>query len=120
MKNLESLEKYRSKIHEEVIYDGCNGDNGNGFFLVPSPVDRVKLVVIASDGDGWDHVSVSRKTRTPNWKEMSFIKELFFNDDETVMQLHVPIKDHINMCKTALHLWRPHNYVIPTPPKYMV
>ena len=48
---------------------------------------------------------------------MEFVKRKFFEDNETAMQLHVAIADHINMHPYTLHLWRPHNAEIPMPPK---
>lgn len=65
------------------------------------------LLCLVSDGGGWDHVSVSLKTRTPTWAELEFVRRAFFKDDETVMQLHVPSSDHINNHDNCLHLWRP-------------
>lgn len=65
------------------------------------------LLCIVSDGGGWDHVSVSLRTRTPTWTELEYVRRSFFRDDETVMQLHVPSSDHINNHDTCLHLWRP-------------
>lgn len=65
------------------------------------------LKVIASDGGGWDHVSVSRPERCPVWEEMAWIKAQFFKDDETVMELHLPTAQHINNHRYCLHLWRP-------------
>ncbi|WP_428337469.1 DUF7694 domain-containing protein [Paenirhodobacter sp.] len=69
---------------------------------------------------GWDHVSVSLPRRCPNWEEMSFVKGMFFQDDETAMQLHVPLSQHINHHPYCLHLWRPHQFEIPRPPFWMV
>lgn len=68
----------------------------------------------------WDHVSVSLPNRCPNWKEMCFIKDLFFYLDETVIQYHPPKSEHINNHPYCLHLWRPHEYVIPLPMSSMV
>ncbi|HND47679.1 MAG TPA: hypothetical protein PLL95_03915 [Anaerolineales bacterium] len=55
-------------------------------FLIPSPTgtDR-KLMIIASDGLGWEHVSVHATKKnspilTPYWDEMNYIKELFWFD----------------------------------------
>jgi len=93
---------------------------GNGAFLVKSPTDGKPLLVIASNGHGWDHISVSSKKRIPNWTEMEYVKRGFFEDDEVVMQLHVPIRDHINFHPHVLHLWRPHSALIPLPPKELV
>lgn len=78
------------------------------------------LVVIASDHDGWDHVSVSLANRTPTWDEMEVVKRLYFEPHETAMQLHVPPNDHVNVHPYCLHLWRPQVGLIPRPPNHMV
>lgn len=87
-----------------------------GAFGVPSPIDHAELRVIASAVWGWDHVSVSRPKRCPNWPEMGLIKTLFFKPEECAMQLHVPENEHINNHPFCLHLWRPHHQAIPRPP----
>jgi hypothetical protein len=68
---------------------------------------NARLTVIASDGGGWDHVSVSLPTRTPSWEEMCAIKDLFFEPTECVMQLHPPKDENISNHPYCLHLWRP-------------
>ena len=65
------------------------------------------LQVVVGAGYGWDHVSVSHPQRVPAWEEMCQIKELFFRDDEVVMQLHPAKKNWINLHEKVLHLWRP-------------
>ena len=45
----------------------------NGAFTIP--FESFILHVIASDGQGWEHVSVSLSHRTPNWREMCFVKD---------------------------------------------
>lgn len=120
MRNLRLLDRYRETGPGVVAHWGWAGDGTCGMFHIPSPMDRGQLRVVASAGEGWDHVSVSRQTRCPNWPEMCFIKGLFFRDDETAMQLHVPSSDHINVHPFCLHLWRPHGIAIPRPPSIMV
>lgn len=78
------------------------------------------LLIVASDGMGWDHVSVSLANRCPTWEEMEYVKHIFFREGETAMQLHVPVSDHINCHPYCLHLWRPQNAEIPRPPAIMV
>ena len=117
MKNLRFLDYYR--VNSEDTH-GWNGDDTCGAFLVQSPIDRATLRIVASAGGGWDHVSVSRKNRCPNWLEMEHVKRLFFKDDETAMQLHVPPSDHINNHPHCLHLWRPADGNIPRPPKEFI
>jgi len=93
----------------------------NGAFLVPGP-HRVALQVIASDGMGWDHVSVSPQApRTPLWDEMDFVKSIFWDDKEAVMQLHPPRSTWVNNHPYVLHLWRPLGGIeIPLPPENLV
>jgi hypothetical protein len=107
--------------HRQPHPFGGMGDTTCGAFLMRGPCGK-ELAILASSGDGWDHVSVSLEKRAPRWIEMDWVKHLFFNDDEVVMQLHVAKKDHINIHPNCLHLWRPHKSagVIPLPPKEFV
>ena len=90
-----------------------------GMFSVP--FESRDLLIIASDGLGWEHISVSLKNRCPNWREMSYIKNLFWNENTWVMQLHPPANKNINIFDNCLHLWAPINGdIIPIPPEIMV
>ena len=120
MRNLSALEGYRLRCPELLERWGWFGDDTCGAFALPSPIDGQPLHVIASSGEGWDHVSVSRTHRCHNWPEMEFIKRRFFRDDECAMQLHVPPADHRNCHPYCLHLWRPQFCDIPRPPAIMV
>lgn len=122
MKNLKSpeIEKYRSYHPSILELFGSFGDETYGVFYVPSCTDGFHLKIMVTVGAGWDHVSVSRPTRCPNWPEMEQVKRLFFKPEETAMQLHVPPSDHINHHPYCLHLWRPLNVEIPRPPNELV
>jgi hypothetical protein len=121
VRDLRTLDRYR--VSGKALW-GWDGDGFCGAFLVPSPIDGGELVVIASsveqcrreDQPLWDHLSVSRKNRCPNWQEMEHIVKMFGEDDETWMQLHVPASDHINIHPHVLHWWRPGEAEIPRPP----
>lgn len=88
--------------------DGFCADNRSG-----------KLRIIASWGEGWEHVSVSHRTRCPLYDEMAYIARHFW-PDQAAMQLHVPASDHINCHPFCLHWWRPIAQEIPRPPGWMV
>lgn len=119
MRDLRLLDLYR--VDAPDYWGGWNGDETAGCFSIASPVDGGEMHVIATAGEGWDHVSVSRRNRCPNWREMEHIKRLFFRDDETAMQLHVPPADHRNFHPHCLHMWRPNDgREIPMPPATMV
>ena len=80
----------------------------------------IHCTVIASWGGGWEHVSVCPSNRTPDWDEMNAIKDMFWNDDEVVMQLHPAKSNYVNLMTKCLHLWRPITQEIPVPPTVYV
>lgn len=97
------------------------GPNGAFFLKIPKGRD---LAIIASDGQGWDHVSVrvvpGSKRELPTWQEMVLIKNLFFLPFECCYQYHPKEKDYVNFHPLVLHLWRPHMLGVPTPPTWMI
>lgn len=92
----------------------------NGAFMIPGPDHGKVLAVRVSDGGGWEHVSVSTKSRVPTWEEMCFIKDLFFEDEELVIQFHPPKSRYVNVHPHVLHLWKPIGRPLPFPPLGMV
>lgn len=112
MKNLNTLNKYRIHIMDDI------GDETCGAFSIPYKSYRFK--VVASCGLGWEHVSISLENRCPNWGEMCYFKDLFFEDEECVMQLHPPKSNYVNNHKYCLHLWRPLETTIPMPSSLLV
>jgi hypothetical protein len=107
----------------------------NGAFFVPNRAARgvaasVPLQVIASDGlwspselpelMGWEHVSVSLPHRCPTWPEMTFIKLLFWDPEDCVVQYHPPESTYVNNHPYCLHLWRGINLPFPMPPTILV
>ncbi len=79
----------------------------NGLFFIQAGAS--KLRVIASDGDGWEHVSVSLINRCPSWEEMCKIKSLFWDDEDAVMQIHPRKSEYVTYHAFCLHLWRPND-----------
>ena len=63
--------------------------------------------LIVSTGAGWEHASISPLRKiTPSWDDMCLLKDIIWNDDEEVIQIH-PAKDkYINNLSNCLHLWR--------------
>lgn len=97
-------------------------DGNNGFFILPpfKKGSTLALRVLATDQMGWEHVSVSMKTRCPTWDEMCHVKSLFWDDEDCVMQLHPPRSQWVNNHSHCLHLWRPLDADIPQPPGFLV
>lgn len=110
------LKRVRHPVH------GVVGDDRNGAFILRGPLGR-DLFVMVSDGLGWDHLSASlvRKEleEPPAWVEMCWLKDQFFEPEETVIQYHPPQSQYVNFSE-CLHLWRPQEGTVPMPPLMLV
>lgn len=140
MRTPEHIEKYRKTKKGQGIPDillTTEMDGMNGVFEIPFENNpKIHFLAIASDGsepDGkmvdWEHVSVRARSmndkgkvyeRVPNWMEMCWLKDLFFNDDECVIQFHPAKSEYINTHPNVLHLWRYLKAGFPVPEKCYV
>lgn len=95
-------------------------DGWNGHFLVPIDGDIWHIRI--SDGLGWRHLSISNAQRSvmPTWSIMCRAKDLFFGDDELVVQYHPPKADYVNDHQFCLHLWQSLDEPMPAPPLHFV
>lgn len=95
----------------------------NGIFIIPVS-GRTTICCIASDQEGWEHVSVriqnDNTQRTPTWAEMCKIKNMFWDEEDCVVQYHPPKSDYVDVHPFVLHLWRPIGVEMPRPPKELV
>ena len=103
------------------------GNEKNGFFSIPH--DRISdylYFVLFTSGAGWEHASISLGTkkrsvdRCPTWEEMCYIKNLFWEEEECVVQYHPPKSEHVSMHPYCLHLWKPTYMRLPRPHPIMV
>lgn len=92
----------------------------NGAFRLPARPGEIPLLVVASDGEGWEHVSVSLPTRCPTWAEMCRVKGYFWDDTDCVVQFHPPQSENISNHSYCLHLWRKVDSEFELPPSWMV
>jgi hypothetical protein len=99
--------------------DDSYGFNGSFRFVI----NGVRIKVIASDGMGWQHVSVSinDSTFTPSWQIMCIVKDLFWEPEDVVVQFHPRASEYVNHHPGCLHLWRCiDGREFPTPPPHFV
>lgn len=99
MKSLDEI-----KESKRVLIGTISSDGGRGIIALPT----WQGTVVWSNGAGWEHVSVSpeKKRIIPSWDDMCKVKEIFFHDDEAVIQIHPPKAEHVNNMPNCLHLWR--------------
>lgn len=119
------IERYRRKDLEIDGYGQTGEGTADGIFMMlfkpqalgkttglPAPVLRM----ISGAGEGWEHVSVSLEHRCPTWEEMCWVKDLFWSDDECVIQFHPPKAEYVNCHPYCLHLWKQIDSEQPRPP----
>lgn len=122
-----SVEKFRSPNFPK------EGDDPGGFFVIPHPRKKgVSFCCIVSNSEGWEHVSINLRIFTKNglnskqvercltWPETCYIKQLFWEEEDCVLQYHPPKSKYVNNHPFVLHLWRPINQEIPQPPTWLV
>lgn len=83
------------------------GIEGGGYINLSSGV-RASFVMGTHEGeDGHsEHVSIELYARRlPTWYEMCEVKDIFWDYEEEVIQIHPKKSDYVNMTE-ALHLWR--------------
>jgi hypothetical protein len=114
------MEQYRLRNGEY----GSDPYDDFGAFEVTGPCGQTLRILVSSGNIDldipWEHVSVSLRNRCPNWTEMCFIKDMFWDEEDTVMQLHPPKSQYVNNHPYCLHLWRPTRVDIPLPPQITV
>lgn len=77
--------------------------------LIKLPDCGTCSAVWCENENGYEHVSVSpkHKFRIPSWEDMCTLKEIFFEDEEEVYQIHPKKSEYVNLSKNCLHLWKP-------------
>ena len=110
--------KPEATVPQHLVSDSTFGFNGLFRFLVENQMVRC----VASDGMGWKHVSVSIEYahKPPSWSIMCKVKDLFWDDEDWVVQFHPAKSDYVNYHPGCLHLWQPTEAVMPKPESIMV
>lgn len=121
-KDWSQVENYRIRSGD---FKSLTGEHFGAFYIESPKSGRAPLRCIVDDGTnpefpGWEHVSVSLENRTPSWDEMQFIKTLFWDDEETVLQFHPKKSKYKNQHPYVLHLWRQVGINHPLPPSILV
>ena len=100
MKTFEQIEKSGKLWGTQSVYGSYAA-----FIKLP---DSGTASVIWDTKNGYEHVSVSprHKFRTPTWDDMCFLKDVFFDDEEEVYQIHPKKSEYVNFRENCLHLWR--------------
>jgi hypothetical protein len=67
------------------------------------------LTIMASvgiwDDQAWYHVSCARRDRSPDYKDLKMLKDVWFGANRWAIQLFPEAEKHVNTHKNCLHLW---------------
>lgn len=77
-------------------------------FTLPLDDSIARISAMRFDEDLWEHIMVDCMflQRCATYKEMSFIKDIFWPEHELALQVHPAQSEYINHNPYALHLWR--------------
>ena len=113
---MKEIKKIKDTMNLFVDQEGYDGFCGRWF----NKDDNKMYTYVFSYGGGWEHLSVSLPRKTPSWDVMCRMKDIFWNEDEVCIEYHPRKTDYVNMHEHCLHIWRPIDKEIPTPPKNFV
>lgn len=124
---MRDIEEIKQTAGLKIKKEGKDGFAGT-VFPIEYKKGKVKVIrdidkalhFIFSNGCGFEHLSVSTPVKIPTWEQMCFMKDIFWRDDEICMQLHPKKEQYVNNMQYCLHIWKPVDQEIPTPPSVMV
>ena len=98
---MRSIEEIKKKVKWVKIIGG--GVYGTEIALTKG----LASVIFGNDEGGWEHVSISPyNKKMPSWDDMCAIKDIFWEDEEEVIQIHPKKSEYVNIQENCLHLWR--------------
>jgi len=115
------LEPYRKL---DGPYGTSEGEHDGFFFIRRGSLTLAAMATQGSEEVPWEHVSIRvcahKGDRIPTWEEMCYVKSLFWDAEECVVQFHPPESDYVNNHPCVLHLWKPIGIEMPRPPSIAV
>lgn len=113
MKTFEEIKREKTIKVLDESYDG---------FACLITINGKRCTLVVSNGGGWEHASISPLDHRaiPTWDDMCKLKDIVWNEDEAVIQIHPRKSDYVNNMPNCLHLWRPTQEALPLPPTMYV
>ena len=107
MKNLNQIQLQHCREKELFFQTLGIGPDIRAEFIIPfeNGEDVEACATNAKESD-WEHVSLYPNTCCPTYEQMSKAKDIFWNKDEIVFQVHPAKSEYVNRSEYELHLWR--------------
>lgn len=68
----------------------------------------LKIIVaeeLHADGHTYLHVSFSRRSRTPSYEDLDWVRKAFIGEERESVQVFPPRAEYVNFHPYTLHLW---------------
>lgn len=79
--------------------------NFNGIYVIASPAKY--------DGQEWLHISFSRKSRIPDYKDIQLVRKDFIGKDKKCFMVFPSEEHYVNIAENCLHLWYSEENTVP-------
>ena len=78
--------------------------------------------VICTNSGGWNHISIAPSNRRimPSYEDLCLVKDMFWNEEESVIHVFPPKSQYVNNLSNCLHLWECYYTEMVLPPSFMV
>ena len=104
------------------------GDRFGAFIICHQDGRRIYMIVDDGSVSEWEHVSITvakkhngtLKSLIPTWDLMAMAKDLFWEEEETVVQFHPPKSQYVNNHEACLHLWKSKRQEYLVPPTELI
>lgn len=81
--------------------------DGASYFRSKYGLNVIMGAEMFSDGSVWLHVSLSRRSRLPDWQDVREVKDVFIGDDRAAVQVLPSKVEYVNHNPHVLHIWSP-------------
>lgn len=114
------ISEIRTNPHLQIKEEHEKDEKWTLFAYLIKPYRPGQAQILFSRAHGWEHASISMKQRNPTWDEMCLLKDIFWNDEEIVIQYHPPKSQYVNDHLHCLHLWKKIDSEFELPPNFLV
>jgi hypothetical protein len=81
------------------------GANGATYAHKTDRISVIESIAIEQDGKRWQHVSLARPDRLPDYDDLTFVKRHWIGEDKYAYQVFPPKAKHVNIHPNCLHLF---------------
>lgn len=94
--------------HQDVQWPPRSGNKAASVHIHKiAGLQVLRSISTMQDGSQWLHVSVARRSRMPEYNDLTKVKKDFIGEDVEAYMVMAKAADHVNIHQFCLHLWAP-------------